>query len=111
MSVIPRKPKGRNAPPKTRPTDAALILELLSENRFPSIWMPSAELCDLHALRLHRDQWVRLRAREERAAATSASAWRSPRRRVVDARWPGNACLINARPTRGPSPVGATGAP
>ena len=26
--------------------DAALILELLTEHRFPSIWMPSAELCD-----------------------------------------------------------------
>ena len=37
------------------------MLELLTENRFPSIWMPSAELRDLRALLMHRDQWVRMR--------------------------------------------------
>ena len=47
--------------------DAALILELLTEHRFPSIWMPSSELCDLRALLLHRDQWVRMRARVKNA--------------------------------------------
>ena len=47
--------------------DAALLLELLRENRFPSIWMPSSELCDLRALLLHRDQWVRMRARVKNA--------------------------------------------
>jgi transposase len=39
----------------------------LTEDRFPSIWMPSAELCDLRALLLHRDQWVRMRARVKNA--------------------------------------------
>jgi transposase len=47
--------------------DAALILELLTEHRFPSIWMPPSELCDLRALLLHRDQWVRMRARVKNA--------------------------------------------
>ena len=47
--------------------DAALILELLTENRFPSIWMPSSELQDLRALLRHRDQWVRMRARVKNA--------------------------------------------
>jgi hypothetical protein len=41
--------------------DADLILKLLLENRFPSIWLPSKELRDLRALLLHRHQWVRMR--------------------------------------------------
>lgn len=41
--------------------DAALLLRLLVENRFPSIWMPSNEQRDLRALLLHRHQWVRMR--------------------------------------------------
>ena len=47
--------------------DAALILELLTEHRFPSIWMPPSELCDLRALLRHRDQWVRMRAQVKNA--------------------------------------------
>jgi transposase len=43
--------------------DADLILRLLVENRFPSIWLPSKELLDLRALLLHRHQWVRMRTR------------------------------------------------
>ena len=43
--------------------DAALLLKLQVENRFPSIWMPSTELRDLRALLLHRHQWVRMRTR------------------------------------------------
>jgi transposase len=43
--------------------DAALLLDLLTEDRFPSIWMPSTELRDLRALLLHRHQWVRMRTR------------------------------------------------
>src|ERR1700730_13739167 len=34
--------------------DAALLLQLLVEDRFPAIWMPSNELRDLRALLLHR---------------------------------------------------------
>ena len=41
--------------------DADLILKLLAENRFPTIWLPTKELLDLRALVLHRYQWVRIR--------------------------------------------------
>jgi transposase len=47
--------------------DAALLLTLLAEDRFPAIWMPSSELCDLRALLRHRDQWVRMRTRVKNA--------------------------------------------
>jgi transposase len=47
--------------------DAALLLQLLVENRFPTIWMPSTELRDLRALLLHRHQWVRMRTRVQKA--------------------------------------------
>jgi len=47
--------------------DADLILKLLLEDRFPSIWLPSKELRDLRALLLHRHQWVRMRTRVQNA--------------------------------------------
>jgi len=47
--------------------DAGLLLKLLAENRFPSIWIPSTELRDLRALLLHRHQWVRIRTRVQNA--------------------------------------------
>src|SRR2546428_203022 len=47
--------------------DAALLLKLLAEDRFPSIWMPSTEQRDLRALLLHRHQWVRMRTRVQNA--------------------------------------------
>jgi len=43
--------------------DANLLLELLAEKRFPSIWMPSTEQRDLRTLLRHRHQWVRMRTR------------------------------------------------
>jgi hypothetical protein len=43
--------------------DAALLLKLQVEKRFPSIWMPSSELRDLRTLLRHRHQWVRIRTR------------------------------------------------
>jgi transposase len=54
--------------------DADLILKLLVENRFPSIWLPSRELVDLRALLLHRHQWVRLRTRVQNALQAIALA-------------------------------------
>ena len=42
--------------------DAALILKLLLEGRFPRIWMPSGEEKDLRQLLMHRYKLVRLRA-------------------------------------------------
>ena len=47
--------------------DARLLLTLLAEERFPAIWMPSAEVRDLRALLRHRDQWVRMRTRVRNA--------------------------------------------
>ncbi len=47
--------------------DAALLLKLQVENRFPSIWMPSTALRDLRALLMHRHQWVRMRTRVQNA--------------------------------------------
>jgi transposase len=42
--------------------DAALILKLLLEGRFPRIWTPSGEEKDLRQLLLHRYKLVRIRA-------------------------------------------------
>jgi len=47
--------------------DAALLLRLLVEKRFPAIWMPSAEQRDLRSLLLDRHQLVRMRTRVENA--------------------------------------------
>jgi transposase len=47
--------------------DAHLLLTLLAEDRFPSIWMPATELRDLRSLLLHRHQWVRMRTRLQNA--------------------------------------------
>ena len=44
-----------------------LLLTLLTEDRFPAIWIPSTELRDLRALLLHRHQWVRIRTRVQNA--------------------------------------------
>ena len=47
--------------------DATLLLELLTEDRFPAIWMPPAEFSGLRELLRHRNQWVRMRARVKNA--------------------------------------------
>src|SRR5229473_3202928 len=54
--------------------DAALLMRLLAEDRFPTIWMPSTELRDLRALLLHRHQWVRMRTRVQNALHAIALA-------------------------------------
>ena len=54
--------------------DADLILKLLVENRFPSIWLPSKELLDLRSLLRHRQQWVRMRTRVQNALQAIALA-------------------------------------
>ena len=55
--------------------DAALLLQLLADNRFPAIWIPSTELRDLRALWLHRHQWVRLRTRVQHALYAIAQGY------------------------------------
>jgi len=42
--------------------DAALLLQLLMEGRFPRIWTPSSQQRDLRQLLIHRYKLVRLRA-------------------------------------------------
>ena len=42
--------------------DARLLLQLLAENRFPRIWVPSREHKDLRQLLIHRYKLVRIRA-------------------------------------------------
>src|SRR5215813_272901 len=48
---------------KTDRRDAAHILKLLVENRFPRLWMPSAEQRDLRQLLVHRHKLVSIRTR------------------------------------------------
>ena len=48
---------------KTDRRDAAHILKLLLEGRFPRLWMPSGEQRDLRQLLLHRHKLVEIRTR------------------------------------------------
>src|SRR5258708_22527214 len=48
---------------KTDKRDAAHILKLQAEGRFPRIWMPSSEVRDLRQLLLHRHKLVIIRTR------------------------------------------------
>jgi len=48
---------------KTDRQDAELILQLLMENRFPQIWVPSVENRDLRQLLWHRHRMVQARTR------------------------------------------------
>ncbi len=52
--------------------DALLLLRLLSEDRFPTIWMPSLEQRDVRALLTYRHQWVRIRVRVQNALQSIA---------------------------------------
>ena len=49
--------------PKTDKRDAALLLQLLLEKRFPRIWVPSQEQRDARQLVLHRRRLVQVRTR------------------------------------------------
>ena len=83
--------------------DAALLLQLLAEDRFPAIWMPSTELRDLRALLLHRHQWVRMRTRVQNALqAIALGARRSAGPHVVESRGPGD-CSRRCRWRRTPA--------
>jgi len=48
---------------KTDKRDAAHILKLLTENRFPRLWAPSREQRDLRQLVVHRHRLVEMRSR------------------------------------------------
>jgi transposase len=59
-SEIARK---RERKQKTDRQDAQHILQLLMENRFPKIWVPSGENRDLRQLLWHRHRMVQMRTR------------------------------------------------
>ena len=48
---------------KTDRQDAALLLQLLLEDRFPRVWVPSPENRDLRHLLWHRHRLVQMRTR------------------------------------------------
>jgi len=54
--------------------DAQLLMQLLAENRFPTIWMPSTEQRDLRTLLRHRHQWVGMKARVQHTLQAMALA-------------------------------------
>jgi transposase len=54
--------------------DADLLLSLLIEERFPTIWLPTKELLDIRALLRHRHQWVGLRVKIQNALLAIALA-------------------------------------
>jgi transposase len=56
-----KRQRGRKQ--KTDREDAQLLLQLLLENRFPKIWVPSPENRDLRQLLWHRRRLVQMRAR------------------------------------------------
>ena len=47
--------------------DARLLVQLLAEDRFPRIWVPSREEKDLRQLLIHRSKLVRIRAQVKNA--------------------------------------------
>jgi transposase len=61
--------------------DAELLMQLLIDQRFPTIWMPSSDLRDLRTLLLHRHHWVTMRTRVQnslQAIAISHGVRRGP---------------------------------
>src|SRR5437016_3938565 len=58
---------------KTDKRDAAHILKLLVEGRFPRIWMPSSEVRDQRQLLLHRYKLVIIRARVQTQGGVSTN--------------------------------------
>src|SRR5947207_4059616 len=68
---------------KTDKRDAAHILKLLVEGRFPRIWMPSSEVRDLRQLLLHRYKLVIIRARVKNELQHLCLTKGVPRRRTL----------------------------
>jgi len=93
--------------------DALLLLKLLVENRFPTIWVPSAEQRDLRTLLLHRHQLVRMKCMAQNGLQAIAlsnglrrghSLWR-PSERPFLSSIPSFARSAVCRCTRVPEPV------
>jgi transposase len=65
---------GRATKTEARSKGREIVLNLLAENRFPAIWMPSIEQRDLRTLLRHRHQWVRMRTRVQHTLQSLALA-------------------------------------
>ena len=78
---------------RTDKRDARHILKLLVENRFPSVWRPSAGNEELRQLLLHRCRLVRMRTRiknqldamAKNEGLTGSRKWSSRRRKQIEA--------------------------
>ena len=102
-------PTGRNPPTKARPSRRRPAPGIVDRDRFPSIWIPSSELCDLRALLWHRDQWVRMRTRVKNGLQGLALAHGIRRGAgLVDAGWPGDDDLVTLAAARRPSSLRIT---
>ncbi len=80
--------------------DARLLLTLLAENRFPTIWMPSSEQRDLRTLLRHRHQWVRLRSRVQHTLQSMALNHGLRRGRSLWSQGPGRTPGLASRSSR-----------
>src|SRR5215468_6123972 len=67
--------------------DAQLELELLIEDRFPTIWMPSSEQRDLRTLLRDRHQWVKMRTRVQNRLQAIALNRATARARTMEFHW------------------------
>ena len=74
--------------------DAALVLQLLVENRIPSIWMPSSEQRDVRSLILYGHQWVRIRTRLQNARKGANGSRIPPTRKPEGQRSPDGLDLL-----------------
>ena len=65
---------------KTDRQDAQLLLQLLLEDRFPRVWIPSPENRDLRQLLWHRHRMVQMRTRimNQQQARRSVDGWIKP---------------------------------
>src|SRR5262249_45889513 len=73
---------------KTDKKDAELLLRLLLENRFPRIWMPTAEQRDARQLVLHRHRLVQNRTRaKNQLHAIAANEGLHPKTACLEQGW------------------------
>src|SRR5580704_4468844 len=65
-----RDSSGRSRKQKHDRRDSDWLLSRPVEERFPAIWLPTKEQLDQRALLRHRHQWVRLRTKMQKCAAS-----------------------------------------
>ena len=82
--------------------DAALILKLLLEKRFPRIWVPSGEEKDLRQMLIHRHKLVRIRAQVKNELQHLAMNQGVMKNRSCGAKR-ASGCCANCHCARGPA--------